>query len=202
MAYLKPSNSCVFTKLNLEYQRMNHFSNSFGIEEKFIMTISKFQKIPIIEPELQLFAQSDIESLPEQPCWGPLALPKLRSQKRNKTCLKEYHSTKPYSAIPPAILLVLPDDLRRPATIITTECAAIPVTSTRISRKTTGNSDRARTFLAQGRMSIFPLARRQWEQEETVKISSGSIKFFWPKWVSESWAQTIMCWRWNLQPCP
>lgn len=71
MAVLKPINCsipplCEFTKLNLENQPINHFSTSLGIEHKFIKTISKFQKISntSTEPELQLFAESDIESLP------------------------------------------------------------------------------------------------------------------------------------------
>lgn len=192
MAVLKQSNysippPCEFTRLNLEHQRINHFSTSLGIEEKFIKTISKFQKFQTTEPELELFAESDIESMPSPARIATLRTPspaKSEEPKRKKICLKEDLSMKPRSTIPPATLPMLPVSLRTPAPIIPTECTATPITATLPAESAEQPqetlSDRAKTLLAQGCMPLFPPARRQWEQEGTVEISSGSIHFTWP----------------------
>lgn len=109
---------------------------------------------------------------------------KSEEPKRKKICLKEDLSMKPRSTIPPATLPMLPVSLRTPAPIIPTECTATPITATLPAESAEQPqetlSDRAKTLLAQGCMPLFPPARRQWEQEGTVEISSGSIHFTWP----------------------
>ena len=176
-----------FTSADIKKERMNHFATSLGIDSRFIRAVSKLSKHQdYTEPELELFAESDIESMPSP---GTVLHRRTPSPVQEKEPQKKRIRVEEYRSVRlPSLTSATPvstSGSRPPAPAPLENQATTPREDAFVPAPSPDHSlcplaSRAKKLLAYGCMPLLPPARRQWEKEEVVVLTSGGVTIPWP----------------------
>ena len=160
--------------------KSGHFSASLGVDETYIVTVERaIKKTKAVTPELEIFAESDIDDgspPPEERAPIFATSPVKKKLKLDKPSALGKPPVKPVSVSPSSVTVpaASPD---KPQGTFVPSVVSIPSTSSASATVSDRGSlaTRAQNVLARGCMPLIPPARRHWKKEESLTLKSGEV---------------------------